>query len=486
MAGLRTGFALMAAALLAGCATVPSQRAEFEAARVALDGHIRTLASPEYGGRMPGTEGGQLTEKYVADTLAGYGYEAGAADGSWFQKVGIERYSPSSSSLVINGKGKPARFEGDGLIVRLRADGMLVPDSGVVFVGSGEGLHEGSLAGQVVLVRADDVQQLADDLLDAEPAAIVTLFDDQDRFDRFARNFRRGRYGLASEEAEATAFALFAPGFTARLLDTLHVTDEQLGERAAEAEGPVVLDVRAKLTVDQDKETVESANVIGVLHGKVKGSGTVMMLAHWDHLGTCGQEGDEDRLCNGAVDNASGVGVMLETARRIAAEGPLDRDLYVIGTTAEELGLLGAEAFAEDPPFPLPTVVAAFNMDTMAISPRGAPITVIGDGRTPLDHGIREVAESLGRKLDIREKHQEFVARQDGWALLSRDVPAVLVGTAMGDEAAFGGFMSSHYHRASDEWREDLELGGATEDILLHVALLHFFGNEASYRPGDD
>ena len=55
-----------------------------------------------------------------------------------------------------------------------------------------------------------------------------------------------------------------------------------------------------------------------------------------------------------------------------------------------------------------------------------------------------------------------------------------------GDEAAFGGFMSSHYHRASDEWREDLELGGATEDILLHVALLHFFGNEASYRPGDD
>ena len=122
----------------------------------------------------------------------------------------------------------------------------------------------------------------------------------------------------------------------------------------------------------------------------------------------------------------------------------------------------------------------------MAISPRGAPITVIGDGRTPLDHGIREVAESLGRKLDIREKHQEFVARQDGWALLSRDVPAVLVGTAMGDEAAFGGFMSSHYHRASDEWREDLELGGATEDILLHVALLHFFGNEASYRPGDD
>ncbi|MCR2833639.1 M28 family peptidase [Parerythrobacter lacustris] len=484
MSGLRIGFALLLAAFLAACATMPSQRAAYQAERQALSDHIRVLSGPEYGGRMPGTEGGRMTQAYMVEKLTGYGFQPGAAGGSWHQPVTLQRFSPVSSRLTIRSGRQSLPLSGEGLLVRIRSESRTVKDAGIVFVADKQGLHAASLTGQVALVRADDMQAVATELLAAEPAAIVALFDDSAAFDRFARGFRNGRYGLITQPSDRTAFALLSPDLTRALYERLATDGEGLAARATEAGAPLPLDATADLAFETARETLETANVIGVLPGRVKGSGAVMLLAHWDHLGTCGGESDEDRLCNGAVDNASGVGVMLETARLIAAQGPLDRDLYIVGTTAEELGLLGAEAFAEDPPFPLPTIVAAFNMDTMAISPRGAPLTVIGDGRTPLDPGIRMVAESLGRKLDIREEHQAFVARQDGWALLSRDVPAVLVGSAMGDQSAFDAFMSTHYHAASDEWSPDMELGGATEDIFLHVELLRYFGNEVSYTPG--
>nr|WP_137678236.1 M28 family peptidase [Parerythrobacter lutipelagi] len=486
MTGLRSLIALLAALALGACATVPSAETDFAAARSALDEHIRVLAAPEYGGRAPGTEGGRMTEQYIADQLAAYGFEPGAGGGEWRQPIELSSYAPRSSTLTVVQGRRDATISGEGLVVRMEAKTFSFADKIAVFVGSDLRLREGSLKGQVAFVHADDVQSVATALLAAEPGAIVALFEDQERYEQFARGFRRGRFSLATQEDETTAFALLSPANVEILSRVLGTPVAEIAEEARAANGPILLAATASLVGEQSRETIETANVIGRLPGKEIGSGVVLMLSHWDHLGTCGNEDDEDRLCNGAVDNASGVGVMLETARIVAASGPLDRDLYVVGTTAEELGLLGAEALAEDPPFALPTVVAAFNMDTMAISPRGAPITVIGDGRTPLDRGIREVAGALGRTLDIREEHQQFVRRQDGWALLSRDVPTVLVGTAMGDEQAFSDFMSTHYHAASDEWREDLELGGATEDIFLHVALLEYFGSGATYNPGED
>ena len=240
------------------------------------------------------------------------------------------------------------------------------------------------------------------------------------------------------------------------------------------------------LNVRADASRVESANIIGKLPGRVPGSGAVLVLAHWDHLGdACAPITAADRLCNGAVDNASGIGVMLEVARRVAASGGLDRDLYIMATTAEESGLLGAEAFALDPPVPLPTIVAAFNIDTVAIAKRGAPTTVIGWGRTPLDKGIAAVIAKIGGRLDVQEDHQRFVRRQDGWALLSRDVPAVLVSTSFGDEETLGAFLAGRYHGPGDEWTESMELGGATDDIFTHIALLDHFGSVEAYRLGE-
>ena len=76
----------------------------------------------------------------------------------------------------------------------------------------------------------------------------------------------------------------------------------------------------------------------------------MLLLAHWDHFGRCAAAPAEDQICNGAVDNASGVAVLTEVARRLVKGPQPDRDIYFLATTAEEIGFLGAEAFAEDPP----------------------------------------------------------------------------------------------------------------------------------------
>ena len=205
-----------------------------------------------------------------------------------------------------------------------------------------------------------------------------------------------------------------------------------------------------------------------------------MLLAHWDHFGTCGAEGDPDRLCNGAADNASGVAVMLELARRLAANGPHDRDIYVLATTAEEWGLLGAKAFADSPPLPLEGIVAAFNFDTVAISSQGQVVGFVGEGRTRLDDVIIDTIRAEKRRIGSRILAEQFLQRQDGWVLMQRDVPAVVISSAFGDEDVLNRFLAERYHQAGDQI-ETLELGGAVSDLLLHAALVRRVADVSEY-----
>jgi Zn-dependent M28 family amino/carboxypeptidase len=168
------------------------------------------------------------------------------------------------------------------------------------------------------------------------------------------------------------------------------------------------------------------------------------------------------------VDNASGVASMLEVARGLANGPSSPRTLLFVATTAEEYGLLGARVLARHPPAKL---VAGLNLDTVAIAPRGKPIAVIGRGLTPLDPLIDDTARALGRKVDTGTDANAYVTRQDGWALMSAGVPAVMAGGAFNDRALLERFFASRYHGPADDLAHDIEFGGAAEDVTFHVAL---------------
>lgn len=329
----------------------------------------------------------------------------------------------------------------------------------------------GDVAGKIALIRnSETMRGTIQSALEAGALGVI-VFTPKEMIDRFRSGAQRERVQLKSGGRDEDRPVILFAGPDA----------QQKIEAVLGANFAGTLSGKFEAT----GRDFTSSNVIAKLPGSRPEAGAIVMMAHWDHNGECGAPDAEDRICNGAVDNASGVAAMLETARRLA-EGPqLERDVYIFGTTAEEMGLLGARYFADNPPRPLAEIHAALNVDTVAISPANQPISVVGLNRTPLDASIEGVAASLGRTVDTGEAavavSERFIRRQDGWALMNRGVPSVLIGSGVGTSELFDTYMSTRYHRANDEIWEGFELGGVASDVPVYVALMRHWATEALY-----
>jgi Zn-dependent M28 family amino/carboxypeptidase len=309
-------------------------------------------------------------------------------------------------------------------------------------------------------------------------SAVLTVLDGERGLDAVAARRQRSGYAL-SEDSLGGDLEAFVGRATMETL--LKGTAHTLASLEAAAAGPgfvpIMLDVTATLEATTNETTIRTHNLIGKLPGRNRQAGAVLYVAHWDHFGECGEAPAEDLICNGAIDNASGVAALTEVARRLARAPQLDRDVYFLATTAEEVGLLGAHAFAENPPLPLERIVAAFNIDSIAIAPRKTPFAIVGRGMTGLDKDIARVAKAEGFKLRENDEANEFVKRQDGWALLQHDIPAVMVTTSYGDIDRMRAFFDSDYHRPSDDLSHPLQLEGAVDDVKMLTALGRWFGD---------
>src|SRR5436190_19275625 len=97
----------------------------------------------------------------------------------------------------------------------------------------------------------------------------------------------------------------------------------------------------------------------------------VIFTAHWDHLGV-GKAVLGDAIYNGAADNATGCGLLLELARAWSARSPRPkRSAIFLAVTAEEKGLLGSKYYARQPLVPLSKTARHLNFDM--ILPLGVP-----------------------------------------------------------------------------------------------------------------
>ena len=213
-----------------------------------------------------------------------------------------------------------------------------------------------------------------------------------------------------------------------------------------------------------------SHNVVGLVRGRHPDGRAVLLMAHWDHLGICAPTA-KDKVCNGAVDNASGVAALIAVAEKVAHMG-LDRDVWFVVTGAEEWGLLGARAFADKPPLPLASIVAGFNLDTIAIAPAGSRVALVAPPNAKLEPLVKQAAKAMGRGWDGDHEADNFLRRQDGWALDQRGVPVVMAGGSFSDLELLEAFLKSDYHQPSDDLRPSTDLGGAAEDANLHVELV--------------
>ena len=245
----------------------------------------------------------------------------------------------------------------------------------------------------------------------------------------------------------------------------------------------MALPLRASLHVVTDVRNYTTNNVLGRIRGSGATGENVMFLAHWDHFGVCRPRGAPDRICNGAVDNASGVAMLIEVAGRLAQAPRPVRDIIVMATTAEEEGLLGAEYFARHPTVPLGSIVAAINLDTVAIAPAGEPVAILNRSMPALNAQVEAAATAMGRRMDTAHEADAMAERQDGWALARHGVPAIMVGGSFASMARLNAFLQGRYHQPSDQADAGIEMGGATEDANLLVALGRRLADPAVYAP---
>lgn len=481
---------LLGSLALAACARTPvasTQASDRTAIEARLRDDIAILASDEFLGRKPGTPGEEKTLAYLEKRMGEVGLLSGTGDpGSyWRQPVDLLATTPLTGELtLIQGRRRVKVSPSDAVVItkRRRALATSGPGTGVpvVFVGYGDGSVLGDrLAGAVAVMLADPGRDVARrDALFAQRATAVVTVEPEPADLPVVR--ASPRVELASEEVDTLA-AYVTDKAIAGVIGPRRWARLKADAQAADF-SPIELNFAVAIEATADRHEFTSYNLVGRIPGSVPGSGAVLLLAHWDHLGECGAPGTDDRICNGAVDNASGLAVMLELARRLRAGPPLGRDIYVLATTAEEAGLLGARAFVKAPPLPLTSIVAAFNFDMLALAPAGSAVGFIGRGQGPLDTAIlAEIAHS-GRVEGDRALADSFIRRQDGWVFQQQGVPAVLLSGSYGSRAVLQPFLSSRYHQPSDEIGS-IELGGAVDDLLLHERLIRQLADPARYPP---
>lgn len=505
--GLAVGLAGRALLVLAGALLVAAKPAHVPqheanaAVEAALREQIKTLASDAFDGRMPGTEGETRTLRYLVRQWFDIGLVSGTNDPGhqWFAPVElVERKSIMSRAVFQRGKRRIPASPDDAYVVTSGLRG-LVGSAPVLFVGTGDGQvpPRPELAGRVVMILAGQEEASGNGaggatlaerqgrLLDGGASAVLTVLDGKRTIADIVAARAKAGYALAGGRGDGDLEAFISPALAETLL-----AGETGGSLAALREAaakpgfvPRLMHFTASLEAANRETRVLTHNLIGKLPGRRPQDGAVLVVAHWDHLGECAPTSTTDRVCNGAVDNASGLAVITEAARLLAHGRPLDRDVYFVATTAEEMGMLGAFALADNPPLPLDHVVAAFNVDADAIAPSGGPFAIVGKGMTGLDPGIERVAAAMKRAIAPGDDANKYVRRQDIWAFIQHDVPSVMVSTAYADRKRLERFMAEDYHKPTDVYSPSMELGGAVDDVNMLVELVREF-SDARRWPG--
>lgn len=449
-----------------------------------LRAHIEVLASDEFAGREPGTEGEAATLRYLGRQWFEIGLVSGTNDpgNEWFAPVQLVAREPAGSTVQFFRGGRPLFVDPDEVMMLTSGRRALVREAPLLFVGRADNLDftRTELAGRVALLLDGDVEggERQNALLKQGAAAVLTVLDGERSLEQVAARRQRSGYALADDTLGGDLEGFITREAMDGLLKGGKRSLPEL-ERLAGEPGfsPFPLSLSASLEATTRETTIRTHNLIGKIPGRRPETGAVLFVAHWDHFGVCGEETAEDRICNGAIDNASGVAALTEIARELAKGRQPDRDIYFLATTAEELGLLGAHAFAENPPLPIESIVAAFNIDSIALAPARTPMAIVGRGLTGLDSEIERVARREKVKVVPGDEANEYVKRQDGWALLQHDIPTVMVTTSYGEIERMRRFFDGDYHRPSDDLAHPLELGGAVDDVRMLVALGRWFAD---------
>lgn len=221
------------------------------------------------------------------------------------------------------------------------------------------------------------------------------------------------------------------------------------------------LPITVSLSRETTHEDLSSPNVVGILEGSdpVLKNEYVVFSAHSDHIGIA-KTVKKDKINNGAMDNASGTSVLMETARMFAnlPVAP-KRSIIFIAVTGEEKGLLGADFYARNPTVPVGSMVANVNLDMPILTYEFADVIAFGANHSSMKASVEVAAKNVGLTLsDDPWPEQNLFTRSDHYSFVKQGIPAVFLVPGLQSKdpnvdgsKVFGEFLSTNYHKPGDD-----------------------------------
>jgi Zn-dependent M28 family amino/carboxypeptidase len=533
----------------------PSARAAAESIDPAkISAHVRFLSLDLLEGRGPGTRGDSLAAEYIATQYALAGLQPAGDNGTYFQRVplyAVHTDEEKTKFAFVPSSGQPADLAYSTQIVSKDQTGQATADldAPIVFVGYGINApeykwndYEGvDIKGKIALVIVNEPP--SDDPKFFNAKALTYYGRWTYKYEEASRRGALGvlvihREDLASypwdvvrnsqaieksylegdPTATLRAAAWIQHDVAQRLLTMagLGNVDQEIDKAGKHGFHAVELPVKLHAHIESEVRRYNSTNVIGkvVGSGQAAGSGqvagdgqvaaelqskqAVLFSAHYDHLGI-DKNAKGDNIYNGAVDNGTGCGILLELARAFSqANTHPPHDIYFAAVTAEEQGLLGSQYLGMHPPVPASHISLNLNYD--ALMPLGIPLSadVSGAERTDFWPTVQRVAKAFNLELmpDSNPMAGHYY-RSDHFSLARYGIPAFSIGEGdlfEGHTLAWGraqgdDYTAHHYHQPSDEFQANWDFSGDAKMAQFGFVLGWLTSDQAKpveWKPGDE
>ncbi|WP_442599962.1 M28 family metallopeptidase [Neobacillus sp. D3-1R] len=291
------------------------------------------LTSKETEGRLSGTKGARNAAKYIATNLSNFGVHP-AGENGFFTYLDIYA-ARLNGPIKLSIGGKPLRHRIDfGEIPRFsNLNGNMVSGE-LIVIRDGDEMVTNQLSGKVVLIPETPKQfDLTGTVKGAEELGVKALLIDGGEPGWFAKSLN---------------------GSSANSIPVIQVR-KKIALELEHQQGELVT-----ISLPLISNYLSCQNVLGILRGEDM-SKTLVLSAHYDHLG----DDPEGFRFPGSIDNASGVSIILDLARRLSKQ-TIPFNILFAFFTGEESGLVGAKHFIKNTKFP---INAAINVDSLGFEP---------------------------------------------------------------------------------------------------------------------
>ena len=472
---------------------------------------VKELSDDKYQGRYPGTKGGDMAAKYIADQFSVYGVKPAGDSGTYFQKVPFYAVHSVADTTEFSfvPKSGPAialKYADDYVTNNQTGAADSTIDAPIVFVGHGIEAPEYQwddfsgidVKGKVLLVivnepPSDDPTFFKGKALTyygrwtykyeeaVRKGAIGVLIIHRTDLASYPWQVVRSSWSgehsyLANDPLAKLKAASWIQFDVARKLFSAAGMDVDKEIDAANQRGfkPVELPIRLKAHIVSQRRDFTSDNVIGVVEGaKADKTDAVLYTAHYDHLGVDPNIKSGDNIYNGAADNGTGCGILLAMANAFAVTAKNGaappHNIYFSAVTAEEQGLLGSEYLGMHPPVPAKDISLDLNYDMLL--PIGVPTSaeVSGAERTTFYPTVEETARAFDLVLQPDQTpNAGHYYRSDHFSLARVGIPAFSIGQGtsfQGHPESWGKdqmeeYTAKRYHQVTDEYKPEMDFRG--------------------------